>query len=52
MMDIQGNYEELFKACAFFSYKYGKIDWIESNDEFWLERDARLRTDFNVTTGL
>lgn len=47
-----GNYEELFKACAFFSYKYGKIDWIESNDEFWLERDARLRTDFNVTTGL
>lgn len=52
MMDIQGNYEELFKACAFFYYKYGKIDWIESNDEFWLERDARLRTDFNVTTGL
>ena len=29
-----------------------KIDWIESNNEYWLEQDARLRTDFNVTTGL
>ena len=47
-----GDYDQVFKACAFFTFKYGKIDWLESNDEFWLERDARLRTDFNVTTGL
>ena len=46
-----GNYDEVFKAVAFFSFKYGKIDWIESNNEFWLELDARLRTDFHVTTG-
>ena len=45
------NYEEVFKAVAFFSFKYGKIDWIESNNEFWLETDAKLRTDFHVTTG-
>jgi len=45
------NYDEVFKAVAFFSYKYGKIDWLESNNEYWLERDARLRTDFNITTG-
>ena len=46
------NYEEVFRAVAFFSFSYGKIDYIESNNEYWLETDARLRTDFNVTTGL
>lgn len=46
------NYDEVFRACAFFSFKYGKIDWLESNNEYWLLRDAQLRTDFNITTGL
>lgn len=46
------NYDEVFKAVAFFSYKYGKIDWLESNNEYWLERDAMLRTEFHITTGL
>lgn len=45
------NYEEVFKAVAFFTYKYGKIDWLESNNEYWLMRDAALRTEFNITTG-
>ena len=35
---------------AFLIYKHGRIDWLESNNEYWLERDARLRTDFNITT--
>ena len=46
------NYDEVYRACAFFAFKYGKIDWMESNNEYWLLRDAQLRTDFNVTTGL
>ena len=46
-----GNYDEVFRAVAFFTYKYGKIDYLESNNEFWLERDAQLRTEFNITTG-
>lgn len=45
------DYNEVFRAVAFFSFKYGKIDWLESNNEFWLEQDARLRTDFHITTG-
>ena len=45
------DYDAVFKAVAFFSFKYGKIDWLESNNEFWLEQDARLRTDFHITTG-
>ena len=45
------NNEEVFRAVAFFSFKYGKIDWLESNNEYWLMRDAWLRTEFNITTG-
>ncbi len=46
------NYDEVYRAVAFFAYKYGHIDWIESNNEYWLGQDARLRTDFHVTSGL
>ncbi len=46
------DYDQMFRAVAFFSFKYGKIDWLESNNEKFLEQDARLRTDFNITTGL
>lgn len=45
------NYEEMVRAVGYFTFKYGKIDWIESNNEYWLEQDAALRTDFNITTG-
>ena len=45
------NYEEVFRAVAFFTFRYGKIDWLESNNEYWLERDAHLRTEFNINTG-
>lgn len=45
------NYDEVYKAVAFFIHKYGRIDWLESNNEYWLERDAMLRTDFNITSG-
>ena len=42
--------EAVYRAIAFFIFKYGRIEWIESNNEYWLERDAKFRTDFNVTT--
>ena len=45
------NYEEVFRAVAFFTYTYGKIDYLESNNEYWLERDAKLRTEFHITSG-
>lgn len=45
------NYDEVFRAVAFLTYKHGKIDWLESNNEYWLERDAALRTAFNIETG-
>ena len=45
------NYDEVYRAVAFFAFQYGRIDWLESNNEYWLERDAKLRTDFHITTG-
>ena len=45
------NYDEVYRAVAFFTFKHGRIDWLESNNEYWLERDAMLRTDFNIPTG-
>lgn len=45
------NYDEVYRAVAFLTFKYGRIDWLESNNEYWLERDARLRTDFHITSG-
>ncbi len=45
------NYDEVYRAVAFFIFKHGKIDFLESNNEYWLERDAMLRTEFNITTG-
>lgn len=46
------NYDEVYRAVAFFTHKYGRIDWIESNNEYWLEQNARLRTDYNITSGI
>ena len=45
------NYDDMMRAVAYFIHKYGRIDWLESNNEYWLEQDAMLRTDFNITSG-
>ena len=45
------NYDQVYRACAFFIHKYGRIDWLESLNEYWLPMDARLRTDFNIAVG-
>lgn len=51
-VDTLEEYDEVLRAVGYFTFKYGKIDWLESNNEYWLTQDARLRTDFNITTGL
>ena len=45
------NDDEVYRAVAFLTYKHGRIDWLESNNEYWLMRDAQLRTEFHITTG-
>lgn len=51
-VDNMEDYDQVYRAVAFFAFKYGRIDWLESNNEYWLEQDAHLRRDFNITTGV
>ena len=38
-------------AVRYFENKYGHIDYLESNNEYWLDKDAKLREMFGITTG-
>lgn len=42
------SYDEKVRALGYFTHRYGKIDRLESHNEYWLESDAQLRTDFNI----
>ncbi|MDY0236887.1 MAG: ATP-grasp domain-containing protein [Gudongella sp.] len=47
-VDNINNYDQMLRACAYLSFKHGKIDRIESHNESWLKLEAKLREDFNV----
>lgn len=47
-VDNMEDYDQVYRALGYFAHKYGRIDRIESHNEYWLELDAKLRTDFNV----
>src|SRR5512136_1985719 len=42
------NYDDLVRAMGYFTHRYGKLDRIDSHNEYWLETEARLRDDFNI----
>ena len=46
------NFDREVDAVRYFENKYGHIDYLESNNEYWLRRDAKLRDIFNITTGI
>ncbi len=50
-IDSLEDYDQIYRAAAFFIHKYGRIDWLESLNEYWLPVDARLRKDFNIAIG-
>lgn len=43
------NYDELLRALGYFTHRHGKLDRLDSHNEYWLETEARLRTDFNIS---
>jgi len=45
------NYDELYRCMGYFVHKYGRLQFIESFNEHWLETEARLREDFNIQGG-
>lgn len=46
------DYDAVYRAVAHFIHRYGRIDYVESQNEYWLALEARLREDFNVANGL
>jgi hypothetical protein len=42
------NYDEVLRALGYFTHRHGKLDRLDSHNEYWLETEARLRTDFNI----
>lgn len=46
------NFNNEVEAVRYFENKYGHIDYLESNNEYWLNRDAKLREMFNISTGV
>lgn len=47
-VDDLHHYDQLVRALGYFTHKYGKIDGIDAHNEYWLETEARLRSDFNI----
>jgi len=47
-VDDMHNYDGLVRACGFFTHRYGKIDRLDSLNEYWLSTESRLRDDFNI----
>ncbi|MGM9538985.1 MAG: hypothetical protein ACI3VN_11720 [Candidatus Onthomonas sp.] len=44
------DYGAVYHAAAGYIFHYGHIDFVESENEYWLELEARIRTDFNITS--
>jgi biotin carboxylase len=42
------DYDALLRACGHFTHRYGKIDRLDSLNEYWLGTEARLRDEFNI----
>ena len=51
-VNVLDNFDEEKAAVGYFERKYGHIDYIESNNEYWLRKDSILRDLFWVDTGL
>ncbi|MDP9467649.1 MAG: carboxylate--amine ligase, partial [Chloroflexota bacterium] len=47
-VDDMNDYGQLLRALAWFTHRHGKLDRLDSLNEWWLETEARLRTDFNI----
>lgn len=45
------DYDTVYRTVADYIFHYGRIDFVESENEYWLELDARIRSDFNICTG-
>ena len=50
-VNVLDNFDEEKAAVGYFERKYGHIDYIESNNEYWLRKDSILRDLFSKNIG-
>lgn len=50
LCSFMDEFENEKRAVQYFRDKYGEIEFIESNNEYWLPKDAKLRDIFGVKT--
>jgi len=43
------HYEDLLRGLGYLTFRHGKLDRLDSMSEYWLETEARLREDFNIS---
>lgn len=46
------NLDRMYNAVSYFINKYGPIDFLESNNEYWLRNDSIIREHFGISSGL
>lgn len=42
-------HEDLVRGLGYLTFRHGKLDRLDSMSEYWLESEARLRDDFNIS---
>lgn len=42
------DYDAVYRACAFFIHKYGRIDFVESLNSYWRDLEAKIRYDYHI----
>jgi len=47
-VDDMHDFDALVRACGYFTHRYGKLDRLDSLNEYWLGVEAALRDDFNI----
>lgn len=48
-VDNLEDYDQVYRGAAWFCHKWGKIAKVESNNEYWMMLEAKLREDFNIS---
>lgn len=46
------NLHDMIEGVQYYFKKYNHIEWLESNNEYWLENDSTLREWFNIKSGI
>ncbi len=42
------DYDAVYRACAYYIHRYGRIDCIESLNPYWRDLEAQLRYDYHI----